>query len=87
MFLFELAILNSGLIGANSFDDQNSICLRIARRSHGTVWHPPEDEDGPEAGDAAEQDEKKLPGFEDWGVDMAHSIGEETTDDSLNAVL
>ncbi len=58
MFLFELAVLNSSLIGTNSLDDENPICFRIACRSHGAVGHPPKDEDGPEAGDAAKQDEK-----------------------------
>lgn len=52
MILLELAILNSSLIGADSLDDENPVFLRIAFRPHGTVGHPPEDENRPETSDA-----------------------------------
>lgn len=53
MVLLELAVLNSGLIGAYSLDNENSVFLRIALRSHRTVGHPPENENGPETSDTA----------------------------------
>lgn len=86
MFL-ELLVLDTGLVGADPLDHQDPIALRVALGPHGAAGHPPGDKDGPQAGDAAEDDEEDLPRLEDWRVDVADAVGEEATYYVLNAVL
>lgn len=80
----ELAVLKTGLIGADALDHQGFVLFAEALGSHGAVGHPVDDEATPDHGEETVGHEDDLPGGEGAALgDEGEAVGEETTDDLL----
>lgn len=54
-------VLDAGLVGADTLDHETLLVLVEALRGHGRVGEPPPDEQAPDAGCDAQDEEKELP--------------------------
>lgn len=86
LFLLELAILDTGLIVADSFNHFVLFLLGEALGAHLTVGAPVEHKETEEDGDNSVGEEEPLPGLEWAGLDERETVCQKATHDLLSTV-